>query len=99
MATQSVTLNESRDRTWGPLLKGVPMHLDANGDLACSQTADELRNIEGAAGEVIHLIVDGFSAIGELQWRAAMFDDGSIDADLLAKLAFLQTQLAELVSI
>lgn len=98
MAIESVTLNENADRPWGPLLKGLPQYIDAKGDVACSLTAGELKSVEGAAGEMIRLIIDGFSAIGELQWRAAMFDGGSIDSDIFAMLAPLQTQLAELVA-
>jgi len=95
---QSVTLNDAGP-TWGPLLRGIEMYVDDNGQLACPQAADKLKTIEGSADEMIRLIIDGFSAIGELSWRAAMFDGGSIDPDIFAKLAPLQTQLMELVSI
>jgi hypothetical protein len=97
MATESVTSTNDPNRPWGPLLKDVPQYVDANGNVASSLTADELKRIERAAGEMIRLIIDGFSAIGELQWRAAAFDNGSIDADVFGMLAPLQVQLAELV--
>jgi len=97
MATQSVTRNNNTP-SWGPLLKQIPLRVDANDKPTTTLPADELKRIEGSAAEMIRVTIDGFSAIGELQWRAAYYDGGSIDADVFAMLAPLQTQLAELVA-